>query len=106
LGESRFRSALKTIEGAAGGGQTHRAQRDEMLQSGLGVTGSQCQLHPRCQPAQSWATIAVLDPGLHADPHIVGEIGADLPPQALACGSYPERISFSASSHSISAPSQ
>jgi hypothetical protein len=37
LGESRVRSALKIIEGAAGGGQARRSQPDELLQSGTDV---------------------------------------------------------------------
>jgi hypothetical protein len=45
-GESRFRSALKSIAGTADGAQTFRAQRDELFQGGLGVTGSQRQLQP------------------------------------------------------------
>ena len=89
------RSLLNLVGRAPERGQAGRAQRAELLKGRLRVTGAQRQLRrsrrSRCQPAHRSRRRRVA--------------GASLLPQEPGLGLVPERISFSASSHSISAPS-
>ena len=102
------RSLLNFAGRAPERGQAGRAQRAELLKAGSG-TGAQRQIQPGGQPFQGLgvvADVAVPDASLHIDPDGRRWLRRRACcHRSLAWGSCPDAVSFSASSHSISAPS-